>query len=88
NSVYDKFRCRLLLYKTLSVGLRNKADEIQKIIEIIKKEAYPNYETIHENIVSILPFSNEVVQVTPPRMEQNLLLYFINKIWKKLKGEF
>ncbi|MFW6712359.1 hypothetical protein ACODTS_10740, partial [Acinetobacter pittii] len=52
------------------------------------KEAYPNYETIHENIVSILPFSNEVVQTTPPRMEQNLLLYFINKLWKKLKGEF
>ncbi|WP_422498166.1 hypothetical protein, partial [Acinetobacter sp. JADD-412] len=22
------------------------------------------------------------------RMEQNLLLYFINKLWKKLKGEF
>ncbi|EXB61568.1 hypothetical protein J551_4205, partial [Acinetobacter sp. 1475718] len=68
--------------------LNLSVDEIQKIIEIIKKEAYPNYETIHENIVSILPFSNEVVQTTPLRMEQNLLLYFINKLWKKLKGEF
>jgi len=68
--------------------LNLSVDEIQKIIEIIKKEAYPNYETIHENIVSILPFSNEVVQTTPLRMEQNLLLYFINKLWKKLQGEF
>ncbi|CDH42384.1 hypothetical protein, partial [Acinetobacter pittii] len=85
--------CALLSIESKTVQeikkfLNLSVDEIQKIIEIIKKEAYPNYETIHENIVSILPFSNEVVQTTPLRMEQNLLLYFINKLWKKLKGEF
>ncbi|WP_337080349.1 hypothetical protein [Acinetobacter pittii] len=85
--------CALLSIESKTVQeikkfLNLSVDEIQKIIEIIKKEAYPNYETIHENIVSILPFSNEVVQTTPPRMEQNLLLYLINKLWKKLKGEF
>ncbi|WP_151748819.1 hypothetical protein [Acinetobacter lactucae] len=85
--------CALLSIESKTVQeikkfLNLSVDEIQKTIEIIKKEAYPNYETIHENIVSILPFSNEVVQTTPPRMEQNLLLYLINKLWKKLKGEF
>ncbi|MCU4346212.1 hypothetical protein KTH05_00445 [Acinetobacter lactucae] len=85
--------CALLSIESKTVQeikkfLNLSVDEIQKTIEIIKKEAYPNYETIHENIVSILPFSNEVVQTTPPRIEQNLLLYFINKLWRKLKGEF
>ncbi|MBJ9704200.1 hypothetical protein [Acinetobacter calcoaceticus] len=63
-------------------------DEIQKIIEIIKKEAYPNYETIHENIVSILPFSTESISTVPQRIEQNSLFYFLIKFWKRLKGEF
>jgi DNA-directed RNA polymerase subunit F len=62
-------------------------DEIQKIIEIIKKEAYPNYETIHENIVSILPFSTEAISTVPQRIEQNSLFYFLIKFWKRLKGE-
>ena len=63
-------------------------DEIQKIIEIIRKEAYPNDETIHENIVSILPFSNKTIPNTPQRIQQNLLFYFFNKIWRKLRGDF
>lgn len=63
-------------------------DEIQKIIEIIKKEAYPNYETIHENIVSILPFSAETISTVPQRIEQNSFFYFLIKFWKKLKGGF
>jgi len=37
NSVYDKFRCRLLLYKTLSVGLRNKASKSHLKMQIAKK---------------------------------------------------
>lgn len=63
-------------------------DEIQKIIEIIKKEAYPNYETIHENIVSILPFSTETISTVPQRIEQNSFFYFLIKFWKKLKRGF
>ncbi|NUG53060.1 hypothetical protein HUN12_17665, partial [Acinetobacter lactucae] len=67
--------------------LNLSVEEIQKIIEIIKKEAYPNYETIHENIVSILPFPSENIPVKQQRIQQSFLLYFINKLWSKLKGK-
>ncbi|AMX19350.1 hypothetical protein IEC338SC_2218 [Acinetobacter pittii] len=82
--------CTLLSIESKTVQeikkfLNLSVDEIQKIIEIIKKEAYPNYETIHENIVSILPFSSETIPVVPQRIQQSLLLNFINKLWNKLK---
>ncbi|MHC0019394.1 hypothetical protein ACW2B4_16775, partial [Acinetobacter pittii] len=82
--------CALLSIESKTVQeikkfLNLSVDEIHKIIEIIKKEAYPNYETIHENIVSILPFSSETIPVVPQRIQQSLLLNFINKLWNKLK---
>lgn len=65
--------------------LNLSVDEIQRTIEIIKKEAYPNYETIHENVVSILQFKTEATSVRQKKIGQNLLFYFINKLWRKLK---